>query len=107
MDNSKDSINNLIPWAYLYLYGGFVGLTLFYACNIGIATKPVGAMLLSLGAIALFMLYVLINHLFVKRVLASKILFIFETLLLMALICIFCGDLYSSNLLMNNGPSCL
>ncbi len=74
---------------YVFLYVGFIALFSFYSYIIEITAKPMGMFLFSCFALILFILYVLINHIFVRRVIPTRVLIIFESLLIIALLTVY------------------
>lgn len=78
---------------YFYEYVIFITLLVYYAYYINEASKPLGLFFLSLSAFAIYVVYITINHLFVKKVITHNILLIVESLLLVALLSIFYSNL--------------
>ncbi|MDE6794135.1 MAG: hypothetical protein K2J63_02390 [Muribaculaceae bacterium] len=74
---------------YIYLYGSFIALSAYCACNIGIAVKPLGWFFVTMVLLGLYFLYVLLNHILIRYWISHKILLIFETLLLATLIILY------------------
>lgn len=79
-------------FAYFYLFAGFCFFSLYFSYNIRIAVKPLGYFLILTMAVGLFLLYVLINHLIIRRAVSHKILLIFDFIVFILLICIFISD---------------
>lgn len=79
--------------AYSYEYVVFISLMVYYAYHINEASKPLGLFFLSLIVFVIYVVYIAINHLFVKKIIAHKILLIIESLLLVALLSIFYSNI--------------
>lgn len=82
--------------AYVYLYGVYSCMVLYLSYNVHIADKPLGWLLMTLRISGMYILYVIINHLLVWRVISGRILAVFDLLSLMTLICIFIADSWIS-----------
>lgn len=74
--------------AYIYLYGAYTYMVLYFSYNIHVADKPISFFLVIMRIIGAYLLYVLINHLLVRCVIQNRILLIFDLLSLIMLICI-------------------
>ncbi len=83
--------------AYAYLFGAFCFMALYYSYNIRIAVKPLSYFIISLITLCVYLLYIMINHLFVRFVVTHKILLIFDLLAFMMLLCISVGDGWVEN----------
>lgn len=75
--------------ALIYLYGFYTCMILYYSYNIYIADKPISYFLLLLKSLGIYILYVAINHLLIRRVIQNRTLLIFDMLSLIMLFCIF------------------
>lgn len=80
--------------AYVLLYGGFLFIIICYAYNVRTASKPIGWFLLNMATLIVYLVYVLINHILVFRVVSHRVAWIFDSLLLCALLSILCADLW-------------
>lgn len=80
--------------AYTYCYAVFCFMTIEYSFSIRIGAKPIGFFLAMMIGIALYLLFVLINHLIVRLVIPHKILFIFDSLLFAMMVCVTISDLW-------------
>lgn len=83
--------------AYIYLFGAFGFIALYSSLNIRISTKPLGYFLVLSIILGFYLLYVIINHLLVRIVVSHKILFIFDLLTLIMLVCLFLSDMWTEN----------
>lgn len=69
--------------AYLFLYGAFIGIFYDYAYYAWICSKPIGLMFEVLKALGLLILYALVNHIIIRKIVGLKTVVIFETILLL------------------------
>ncbi|MBD5309829.1 MAG: hypothetical protein HDS10_05310 [Bacteroides sp.] len=76
----------LIVDAYIFLYAGMIGIMASFAGLFKASILPIGAFILLVAEVILYLIYILINHLLVKYVIGHKIPLIIETLLLISLI---------------------
>ena len=76
----------LIVDAYIFLYAGMIGIMVSFAGLFKASILPIGAFILLVAEVILYLIYILINHLLVKYVIGHKIPLIIETLLLISLI---------------------
>ena len=83
--------------AYIYLYGLYSCMVMYLSYNIHIADKPLGWFLVTLKIWGMYILYVIINHLLVWRVVSGRILVVFDLLSLITLLCIFITDSWVYN----------
>ena len=83
--------------AYLYLYGGYAFLCMYYAYSVRIAVKPISWFIISMFALGVYLLYVLINHLLIRIVIPHRILLIFDLVTLIGLLSLFITDLWLNN----------
>lgn len=83
--------------AFVYLFGTFCYMALFFSYNVRLSDKPLGYFLVLLIISGIFLLYVAINHLLVRLVISHKILLIYDILALIMLISIMLSDLWAEN----------
>lgn len=79
--------------SYMYLYIGYIYIVLFVEYNIGDASRPIGYFLMLSYVILYYLIYILVNHIVVRRIVKHKTLFIFETLLFLSLVSIIVNEL--------------
>lgn len=70
--------------AYLFLYGVFLGIFYDFAYDAWICAKPIGLMLALLKALCFLLLYALVNHIIIRKIVGLKTVVIFETILFLA-----------------------
>lgn len=70
--------------AYLFLYGVFLGIFYDFAYDAWICAKPIGLMLVLLKALGFLILYALVNHIIIRKIVGLKTVVIFETILILA-----------------------
>ena len=87
----KSILKKIIAYSYEYVI--FISLMVYYAYYINEASKPLGLFFVSLIAFVVYVVFITINHLIVKKIIANKILLIIESLLLVALLSIFYRNL--------------
>lgn len=75
--------------AYMYLYTAYTGIFSFFAYFIKYACRPIGMWLVMFFTIIGFLIYIIINHLLIRYVISTKILILFETVLLLTLFALF------------------
>ncbi len=75
-----------IVTAYLFLYATFIGIFYDFAYNAWICAKPIGLMLVLLKACFIILLYALINHIIIRKIVGLKTVVIFETILILVII---------------------
>ena len=83
------SINYKKITSYAFLYLAYLGIFYDFAYNAWICVKPISLMLVIFRTFAFWILYVLINHLLIKRILKTKVLLIFESILFLTLLSLF------------------
>ncbi len=71
--------------AYTHIYAGYVSIFFATSYYIQATTRPLGWFFSMLAAGLLILLYALINHIFVRLVVSHKILFLFESFLMISL----------------------
>lgn len=72
--------------AYLFLYATFIGIFYDFAYEAWLCAKPIGFMLVLLKACIILLLYILINHLLIRKIVGLKTVVIFETILILVII---------------------
>lgn len=75
--------------AYMYLYTAYTGIFAYFAYSIKYACRPLGMLLVIFYTIICFLIYIIINHLLIRYVISTKILILFETVLLLTLFALF------------------
>lgn len=83
--------------AFVYLFGTFCYMALFFSYNVRVADKPLGYFMILLIMGATYLLYVTINHLLVRLVISHRILMIYDLLALIMLISIILSDAWAGN----------
>ena len=83
--------------AYLYLLIGYVYITYNFSYTIRIAAKPEGWALLIIYSLGFFLVYIITNHIFTKKIVAKKLLIVIELSLLVSLFTILWSDLMFEN----------
>lgn len=72
--------------AYLFLYATFIGIFYHFAYDSWLCAKPIGLMLVLIEACFFLLLYALINHLLIRKIVGLKAVVIFETILILVII---------------------
>lgn len=67
--------------SYLFLYSAFISIFYFYTYSVWICSKPIGLALVFLTAFGSLLLYALINHIIIRKIVGLKAIVIFETIL--------------------------
>lgn len=78
--------------AYGYLLVGYIVIEYNFSYGIRMTSKPIGSMLLVLFTLGYYLVYILLNHLLIKRFVSSKILIIIEIVLIITLVTLFYSD---------------
>ena len=73
-------------FAVLYLVVGYVALVIFAKNNIENCSKPIGLLLFVIMGIVLYVVYVLFNHIVIRKIVNRFTLCLIELLLLLTLI---------------------
>lgn len=68
--------------AYLFLYVTFMGIFYDFAYDAWVCPKPIGLLVVLLKSLGFLLLYALVNHILIKKILGLKTVVIFETILL-------------------------
>lgn len=91
----KKTIKDLMLkiFAYLYLIAGYIYIIYYYSYEVRIQDKPLGWFFLNVGILDLLAVYVLINHLLVKKVISNRTLFIIEAFLFITYVTIWWSDI--------------
>ena len=79
--------------AVLYLISAYLYIINFFALDIRYAVKPVGWVLSVAQTILSVLVFVIINHFFVKRVFSNRLIVIIEVLLVLTILTILWSDL--------------
>lgn len=83
--------------SFVYLFGAFCYITLFFSYNVRCAVKPLSYIIILMITLGIYLLYVIINHVIVRIVIPHKILLIFDVLAFLMLICVAVSDLWVEN----------
>lgn len=83
--------------AFVYLFGTFCYMALFFSYNVRLAVKPLGYFFVLLIISVIYLLYFVINHVLVRLVISHKTLFVFDILALIMLISINLSDSWAEN----------
>lgn len=91
----KKRRNKCIPTilSYLYLFVGYSYIIYYISYYIRIANKPEGWVFMLFYALLCFVVYVVINHIFIRKIVSNKLLIIIEVLLFVAMLILVIGDL--------------
>ena len=79
--------------AYIYLLCVFAAIICNFAYEIRIVARPIGMLVLICQSLGYEIIYFLINHLLIKRVVPNKMLIIVEVLLFIALCTVWLADI--------------
>lgn len=79
--------------SYLYIFIGYSYIIYYISYTIRIANKPLGWAFMIAFAIAYFIVYAIINHLFISKILSHKLLIIIEALLFVSLFTLIISDI--------------
>lgn len=83
--------------AYIYLYACFVFFVFNFSYYLQISVKPLGSLMITVYFALLYIVFILINHLIIKRIIANKIILIIESILLLTLFALFNSDTHAWN----------
>lgn len=83
--------------AFVYLFGAFCYMALFFSYNVRVAVKPLSYFVILLIMSAAYLLYVAFNHLLVRLVISHRILLIYDFLALIMLVSIIISDVWAEN----------
>ena len=72
--------------AYLFLYATFIGIFYHFAYDEWLCAKQIGLMLVLIEACFFLLLYALINHLLIRKIVGLTTVMIFETILILVII---------------------
>ena len=86
--NNKSMLYKKIA-SYLFLYLAYIGIFYDFAYNAWVCVKPISLMLVVLRSVLFWLVYVVINHLLIKRYVKTSSLVIFESVLLLTLVALF------------------
>lgn len=75
--------------AYLFLFATFLGIFYYFSYNAWVCCKPISLMFVIFKTVLFIILYVLINHLLIRKVVGVKTVIIIETLLILTLFTLF------------------
>lgn len=87
----------LLTCAYLYLFLGYACILYEFSYYVRTASKPIGWMILNLETLALYLIYVAINDIIVKKVISTKILHVAEALLFISWVSVLWSDIMFVN----------
>ena len=80
---NKKSILQLL--SYLYIYIGFYYMIFLASFRVRLAPKPIGWVLIQLILFVVFIMYVAMNHILIRRMISNKLLLIIEALLFVSI----------------------
>lgn len=83
----------LLKCSYIYLFIGFSFFIFVTSYCVREADKPLGYAFSLMGILFNYIVYVLINHIFIRKMISHKILFLIESLLLAAMVALMISDL--------------
>lgn len=85
--------------AYLFLYASFMTIAYNSTFYLWVSTKPIGFFILIIFDILSVIIYGIINHIVIKKIVGLKTVVIFETILiLLMVVLIFCNFRYENRL---------
>ena len=87
----------LLTCAYLYLFLGYACILYEFSYYVRTTSKPIGWMILNLETLALYLIYVAINDIIVKKVISTKILHVAEALLFISWVSVLWSDIMFVN----------
>lgn len=83
--------------SYLYLTIGYAFIIYDFSYSVRTAAKPIGWGMLIIFTFGYYSIYVLINHLIIKKIVADKILNVIDLLLFLSLITLIWSDIMFEN----------
>ena len=91
----KKNVQQIIKYifTYLYLILGYLYIIYYLSYNIRITNKPEGWAVLLLYVSLCFIAYMIINHIFIRRIISNKLLIIIEVLLFISMSTLTISDL--------------
>lgn len=85
-------INAKYLLAYGYLILAFISTLYFFSYNLRVSPRPLGWIMSNLLALLIFIVYAIINHLFIKRVLNKELIVVVEILLFLSILATIISD---------------
>ena len=80
--------------AYLFLYVGFIFIIFVLSLYVDYRScRPMNFLFGYTNSLVYFLIYTMINHILVRKVVPTRVIIIFEILLIVALVAIACSDL--------------
>ena len=79
--------------SYLYIAIGYSYIIYFISYYVRIANKPLGWAYMVAIALIYLIVYTVINHIFIRRVISNKLLIIIEVLLFVSMLTLIISDL--------------
>lgn len=76
----------MLLFARLYIIIGYVALVLFAKNSIADCSKPIGLMLVLIIVAIFYLVYVLFNHIVIRKIINNYSLYLIDLLLLLTLI---------------------
>lgn len=80
--------------SYFYVVIGYSCIIYFISYYIRVEDEPFGWMVRQCEGLLLFIAYVAINHIFVRRVISNKLLIIIEVLLIVSMLTLIISDFW-------------
>lgn len=95
MTNAKKRRNKCILTilSYLYLSFGYSYIIYYISYYIRIANKLEGWAFMLFYALLCFVVYVVVNHIFIRKIISNKLLMLIEALLFVAMLILVISDL--------------
>lgn len=91
----KTRIKKYCAWLYLIIVYSYIIYD--YSYLIRVVAKPIGLFVLLINNLSIYCVYLLINHIFIKKIIPTKILLTIEILLFIALYTLFISDIAYEN----------
>lgn len=82
---------------YIYVYSSYIAMVYFFSYKIRMLAKPIGLALLVVSTLGFYAVYIVINHLIIKKIISKKVLITIEILLLITLYTLFESDIMFEN----------
>lgn len=98
MENLRKLIleNKIKGIAYFYLFASFMAFTIFYAYNLRLSPFALGFIIFIISIVLMYVVYIIINHLLLRKIISHKLLLIVESVLLLTFLGITTGDIFGS-----------
>ena len=83
-------------WLYICIFIIYSN-GIFFSYKIRMLAKPIGLALLVVSTLGFYAVYIVINHLIIKKIISKKVLITIEILLLITLYALFESDIMFEN----------